>query len=122
MSDPNYLLKASEFDVWMRGFFAGYEDDTERAKEEAYLTIYLAALRWLRAHNDAVVATCPNLPDLERRYSVARTTDAKREALRALLAARDAVIAAKPAHDAVQAQAVMPLRLGMHPTGIGGDE
>lgn len=118
------LPKASELDAWLAGYVVGYRTGPDAGECHEDLVagvvhlLHFTTLRWLRAHNDAVVATCPNLPDLERRYSVATTPEAKREALRALLAARDAVIAAKPAHDAVQAQAVMPLRLGMHPLGF----
>jgi len=74
-------------------------------------------IRWFRAHNDAAVLAVPTLPALERRLSTARTAQEMLDALRALLAARDAVIAAQPAHDAVQAQASMPLRFGTHPLG-----
>lgn len=119
------LPTAIGMDDWLNGYVVGYQehDNTTRAAElDSMYRLRLGVLSWLRAHNDRTAITCPNLPDLERRYSVARTTEAKREALRALLAARDAVIAAKPAHDAVQAQAVMPLQLGLHPTGIGGEE
>ena len=118
------LPQASEMDVWLAGYVAGYGGPrlAKDAESDGLHLLHLSCIHWLRANNDAVALDCPELPELERRMGAAQTLEAKREALRALLAARDAVIAAKPAHDAVQAQAVMPLELGLHPTGIGGDQ
>jgi hypothetical protein len=117
------LPQASELDAWLAGYAASSIDWDPHAPAAAIEAtgrgrLHIATLQWLRTHNDRVAITCPNLPDVERRYSAATTPEAKREALRALLAARDAVLAAKPAHDAVQAQASMPLQFGTHPTGV----
>ncbi len=123
------LPTASELDAWLAGSVAAadiqpsasIDAETYHATRRARHTLHFAVLQWLRAHNDAAMLSCPNLPQLERRYSEARTPDAKRDALRALLAARDTVVANAAEHAAVQAQAQAPLQLGLHPTGVGGE-
>ena len=123
------LPKASELDVWLDGSIAArieamrpqtleiFKDPRWICEHNALVSLNFHTLRWLRANNDRVAFDVPELPELERRYSAATTTEAKREALRALLAARDRVVANTPKHDALQAQAVQPLQLGLHPTG-----
>jgi len=122
------LPTASELDVWLAGYVAGYvvgSAPTLRLQDDAVsygLTVlHGTVLRWLRTNNDAATLACHNLPDLERRYSVAKTPEARRDALRALLAARDTVLARAEAYAASQATAEAPLQLGLHPTGVGGE-
>jgi len=119
------LPKASELDAWLAGYVVGYmEFRTHQGDAEAdsVYRLHALTLRWLRANNDRAAFDCPELPELERRYSAATNTEDKREALRALLAARDRVVANTPKHDALQAQAVIPLKLGLHPTGHAMEE
>jgi hypothetical protein len=114
------LPKASELDAWLAGYAAcaHYSDPSVSGE----IALYTGVLRWLRTNNDRAAFDVPNLPDIERLISAARTPEDKREALRALLAARDRVVANTPKHDAVQAQAVIPLKLGLHPTGHAMEE
>jgi hypothetical protein len=115
------LPKASELDAWLTGYAEGFDAGQDICNDpagQALSALHRGTLRWLRTHNDRAALDCPELPELERRYGAARTTDAKRDALRGLLAARDKVVANMGHHDAVQDLATLPLALGTHPLGF----